>query len=82
MQVYVQSTIIAGRRKEQLNLKVIALNDMLKKISEKEISVTYIDLNIGLVKNLLLNPMYSNDDVHLNGSGYAVWKNIIKRYLQ
>ena len=55
---------------------------MLKKISEKEISVTYIDLNIGLVKNLLLNPMYSNDDVHLNGSGYAVWKNIIKRYLQ
>lgn len=82
MQVYVQSIIIVGKRKEQINLKVIVLNDMLKKISEEEISVTYIDLNIGLVKNLLLDPRYSNDDVHLNGSGYAVWKNIIKGYLQ
>lgn len=81
MQVYIQSTILAGKRRKYLNIKIIALNNLLKKIAEETESVTYIDLNVGLAKASLLDSMYSRDDVHLNGVGYAVWKNLIKRYL-
>jgi lysophospholipase L1-like esterase len=81
MHVYIQSTILAGKRKTGLNMKIIALNELLKKISDENEKVTYIDLNIKLSKDSHLSSNYSTDGVHLNGSGYDVWKNLIKDYL-
>ncbi len=81
MQPYVQSTILAGNRRAELNIKIMALNDQLKKMTAENKTVTYIDLNAGLAKGLVLDSKYSEDGVHLNGSGYAVWKDTIKSYL-
>ena len=82
MQTYVQSTILAGEQRADLNKKIIALNDRLKKLTEENKSLTYIDLNAGLVSGSFLESNYSRDGIHLNGSGYGVWKEIIKSYLQ
>lgn len=82
MQTYVQSTILAGNRKAELNKKIMALNDQLKKMADENHNHSqYIDLNAGLAKGSVLDSKYSRDDVHLNGSGYAVWKDIIKSYI-
>lgn len=82
IQTYVQSTILAGHRNARLNKKIMALNDQLKKIANEKKSFTYIDLNASLAKGLVLDSKYSPDDIHLNGSGYAVWKDVIKGYIQ
>ena len=81
MQVFVQSTILAGKQNTQLNNKINALNEQLKKIAAVDESVTYIDLNIILANDSFLNNSYSRDGTHLNGTGYGVWKNIIEKYL-
>ncbi len=82
MQTYVQSTILAGIQKAELNKNIMALNDHLKKMADNNKSFTYIDLNAGLARGSVLNSRYSRDGVHLNGSGYAVWKDMIKSYVQ
>jgi len=81
IQVYVQSTLLTGKQKAQQNKKIEALNDHLKKIAYANESVTYIDLNIILAKDSFLNADYSRDGMHLNGTGYAVWKKLIEIYL-
>ena len=81
MQVYVQSTILAGKQKAQLNIKIKTLNEQLKKIADSNESVMYIDLNMVLAKDSFLSVDYSRDGLHLNGTGYTVWKNIIKNHL-
>lgn len=82
MNVYIQSTILTGMRYKELNTKIADLNERLMLLSTKQHSITYIDLNAGLSKNSILNPMYSMDDTHLNGKGYAVWKDIISPYVK
>ncbi len=83
MNTYVQSTILAGHQKAYLNKKIMALNVRLKKLADENPKLfNYIDLNEGLAKESVLNSQYSRDGVHLNGSGYAVWKDIIKNYVQ
>jgi lysophospholipase L1-like esterase len=82
MQTYVQSTILAGKKHAELNSKITALNDQLKKMAGEKPLFTYIDLNAGLTKDSVLESQYSRDDIHLNGNGYAVWKDIIKSYIQ
>lgn len=81
MQVYVQSTLLAGKQKAQLNTKIKALNEQLKKIADANKSVTYIDLNIILAKESFLSTNFSRDGLHLNGTGYGVWKNLIENHL-
>lgn len=81
MQTYVQSTILAGRQHDELNNNIMALNERLKKMADENKAFTYIDLNAGLANGTILDPNYTRDDIHLNGSGYAVWKNILKNYL-
>ena len=81
MQVYVQSTILAGKQKAQQNIKINALNEQLKKIDDANESVTYIDLNMILAKDSFLNADYSRDGLHLNGAGYAMWKKLIENHL-
>ena len=69
MQAYVQSTILAGKQKAQYNIKIKTLNEQLKKLADTNESVTYIDLNQILAKDLFLNTDYSKDGTHLNGIG-------------
>lgn len=82
MRPHVQSTILAGKRRAELNTKIRALNEKLKEMAAANEAIIYIDLNVGLAKGSALDSKYSRDDVHLNGSGYAVWKDSIKIYLQ
>jgi len=82
MKIYIQSTIFAGKRLENLNTKISELNQRLKTFAAQNDSIAYIDLNAGLVQGTLLNPIYSRDDVHLNGNGYAVWRDTISPYLK
>lgn len=81
MEVYVQSTILAGKSRENLNVKINELNALLEQMSRELESVTYINLNESLANNSVLDSKYSRDDIHLNGSGYEVWKSVISEYL-
>jgi lysophospholipase L1-like esterase len=82
MHVYVQSSILSGKRREYLNNSLIALNENMRMFANKNDSVTYIDINVGLTRDSLLNAIYTRDGTHLNGDGYAVWKKLIKTYIQ
>jgi len=58
------------------------LNERLKNICPK-LGATYVDLFTEL-KNPnddLLNPMYTNDGLHLMGEGYMAWVKVIQRLL-
>lgn len=82
MVVYIQSTILGGARKADVNPQIEALNADLKKFAIATDGVTYLDLNAGLAQNGSLDPQYSRDEVHLNGAGYAVWRDIIHPQMQ
>lgn len=82
MHAYIQSTLLTGNGLLKLNPKIRVLNHKLKAIAASSSSITYIDLNLGLADNSLLSTKYSSDGLHLNGSGYAVWKNLIEPYLE
>ncbi|WP_121810948.1 GDSL-type esterase/lipase family protein [Mucilaginibacter kameinonensis] len=60
---------------------IIELNNQLQILGSKH-GCTYVDLFSPLVKNNGLNPRYDcGDSLHLNGSGYILWKNYLKRYI-
>lgn len=81
MTVYIQSTILAGKEMASRNADIIALNSRLQGLAEENDSLTYIDLNAGLARDAYLSPAYTRDGIHLTGEGYAVWKEMIMRYL-
>ena len=59
---------------------VAVINEMLQTMTEEE-GVDYLDLyRYFATEEGKLNPKYSNDGLHLNGDGYALWKSIIKDY--
>jgi lysophospholipase L1-like esterase len=58
------------------------LNQRLEKICPR-LGATYVDL-FSELKNPnddLLNPMYTNDGLHLLGEGYKAWLGVIRKYL-
>ena len=60
MHVYVQSSILSGKRREYLNKNLIALNEKLRLFANQTDSVTYIDINVGLTQDSLLkNNLYA-----------------------
>jgi lysophospholipase L1-like esterase len=62
--------------------QVKELNERLQKICPK-LGATYVDL-FSELKNPnddLLNPMYTNDGLHLMGEGYTAWLKVIQPYL-
>lgn len=77
---FVQSTILAGDSKKELNEMIEALNCQLEALSQRE-GLVFIDLNRGLTKDGSLDKSFSVDDVHLNGEGYLVWKRSIEEYV-
>jgi len=82
MKVYIQSTILAGRQKKELNININELNRRLKVLTTQSNALVYIDLNANLTKDSLLQNAYSRDGIHLNGDGYAVWRNILIPYVR
>jgi lysophospholipase L1-like esterase len=62
--------------------QVKELNQRLEKICPK-LGATYVDI-FSELKNPnddLLNPMYTNDGLHLLGEGYVAWLGVIRKYL-
>ena len=81
IKVYIQSTILAGKKRKGLNKNITLLNDRLQILAQQNESITYIDLNKGLAPNFHLEASYTRDGVHLNGDGYAIWKELIKSHI-
>ena len=81
VKVFIQSTLYEGRRLGAKN-SIAALNEKLQLLAAKTDSFTYIDLNSGLAPDSSLETTYTNDGVHLNGDGYAVWKDMIMPYIK
>jgi len=79
---HIESLLLVGDRRVYLNKNILKFNSKLKELSKKE-HVVFIDLNKVFAENGMLKPTYSSrDDVHLNGEGYFVWKNSIKRFIE
>jgi len=62
--------------------QVKELNERLRTICPR-LGATYVDLFIELKNSNddLLNPMYTNDGLHLLGEGYKAWMRVIQPYL-
>ena len=67
---------------EQNNKNVVELNSLIKQLTN-EVNATYLDLySLVLDENGYLIKDYSDDGIHLNASGFVVWTNFLKPYLQ
>lgn len=76
----VQSTLLTYDKPKTQNDTINQLNDRLKDYCSK-VGITYIDLNKYLASNGKLESKYSYDGLHLNGQGYAVWSEVISKYI-
>jgi len=81
-QVYIQSVLpVNSRFKTPIdNNQIFLLNIQLKALAE-QFNYEYIDLYSFFTIDNQLAYRYTNDGLHLNGEGYAVWKQIIKKYV-
>jgi hexosaminidase len=81
--IYVQSVLPVGEKVffGHDNGKIKSLNEeIIKMCAEKQI--TYIDLYTGFTdSNGYLDPQYTNDNLHLLGGAYLVWKDKIAQYV-
>lgn len=61
---------------------VIEVNRQLSVLAERE-KITYIDLYSHFKNrdNEKMNPVYTNDGLHLLGKGYLLWKKIVEEYI-
>jgi hypothetical protein len=79
---YIQSVLLLGDKFAHRNKHIVKLNLKLRELSEEE-NIVFIDLNKVLSENGKLRESFlSEDDIHLTGEGYSVWKNSIKKYIQ
>ncbi|MGA9378113.1 MAG: GDSL-type esterase/lipase family protein [Phormidium sp.] len=81
-EVYIQSVLPANSRFRTPvdNNLIFRLNQELQVLA-REFNYQYIDLYSFFTIDNELAYRYSNDGLHLNGEGYAVWKDIIKNYV-
>jgi len=77
---YIQSTLYVGKSLYPLNKRIGQLNQKLKELSINE-GVAYIDVNTKLAPNDLLGASFTSDDIHMNGRGYLLWKDMILPYV-
>lgn len=58
------------------------INDLLEPLAVKE-GAAYIDLYSHFVEKETgkMNPVYTNDGLHLLGKGYLLWRDIVKPYV-
>ncbi|WP_446898134.1 GDSL-type esterase/lipase family protein [Clostridium sp. LBM24168] len=75
--IYIESILPNNHIKS--NKDVTLLNEELQKLSNNKI--IYIDLFHKFVKYNKLSSKYTYDGTHLNGHGYLIWKNEVKKYI-
>lgn len=80
VQPFIQSTILAGEVEKAFNPRVNELNNRLEKLAESK-NVLFIDLNMHLEKDGILNAEFTTDGIHLNAAGYRIWKRAIEPVL-
>ena len=69
------------RRTGMKNEDIRTINTAIKQIAEKN-NMTYIDAHSNFINTEgALKTEYSLDGVHLNGAGYLVFKDILKKYV-
>jgi len=82
--IYIQSVIPTddALHYTRRNSDIIMINARLREIAEVN-AITYIDLfELFRLENNKLNPEYSVDGLHLNGKGYLIWKEAIRKYVE
>lgn len=62
------------------NQSIVQVNDSLQHYCNLY-HLPYVDVHKDLLYNNELNPAYTSDGVHLNATGYAIWKRNIKELL-
>ena len=85
--IYIQSILPVNENVKESNKiyfkdkneKIKQFNKVVKAIA-KEFNLTYIDVNKKMLKKGLLNAEYTDDGIHLNAKGYAVWVSQLKKY--
>ena len=80
--IYVQSILPVNNSKENRNNnEIIKVNKQIAVLAT-EYKSTYIDLfSFFATENNQLSPKLTNDGLHLNGSGYLLWKSKIEKYV-
>lgn len=82
--IYVQSVLPINKEKFTTHTRVeeiLELNSNLNKLCDK-VQVEYINLYpLFVVADNKLNPQYTTAGIHLNGDGYLIWKEAIKRFV-
>jgi len=81
--IYVQSLLPVGKKiiTGHSNEKIVPLNAEIIRLCS-EMKITYIDLYPSFTDETgYLNPAYTNDNLHLLGKGYLVWKGLIEVYV-
>ena len=81
IKVYIQSVLFVGNKKNYLNSNILTLNNMLEVFSHTNELISYVDLNKALANESNLYEKYTSDGIHLNGSGYKAWRDIISPYI-
>lgn len=67
---------------EKNNENIIKINENIKQICD-ELGCTYVDIHSSLLdSNGYLSVEYSDDGLHLNENGYAIWTSILKPLLE
>ncbi|GBF78788.1 GDSL-type esterase/lipase family protein [Aphanothece sacrum] len=83
--VYIQSILPVNNINYSLSIDsndLSPINDKLKKLAQ-EFNYQYIDLYSNFIDTSnQLNSNYTYDGVHLNGKGYLLWGNLIKKYVE
>ncbi|MCH6256438.1 GDSL-type esterase/lipase family protein [Puniceicoccaceae bacterium K14] len=82
MNVFIQSTLLTANNLGNVNRKITELNKSLYSYSKTNNKLTFIDLNSTLSQSNTLNSKLTVDSIHLNGLGYAKWKEIIAPYIE
>jgi lysophospholipase L1-like esterase len=79
--VFLQSILPVEAKSKDTNLRINDLNEDLKRLCTAK-GVAYLDLNRHFLDEAGgLSAKYSIDGRHLSGSGYRLWKELIKENL-
>jgi lysophospholipase L1-like esterase len=79
--IYIQSVLPVNESlRKAKNSDIVAFNAKLKVLSQKY-DIRYVDLYQLFSTNNSLLANVSEDGVHLNGNGYAIWKEAINGYI-
>ena len=83
--IYIQSVLPVGPNpmfgSGDNNDAILVLNERYKQFC-KENNYTYIDLHSHFLgEDGYINPKYTNDDLHIIGAGFLLWKSLIINYI-